>query len=52
MTADALASAKRLEAEMVAEGLNITFEFFTLLCVTRDTLGGWAKRGRCEQRIM
>ena len=48
MVADALASAKRLEAEMVAEGLNITFEFFTFLwviLVTRDKLGRWAERG-------
>lgn len=54
MMADAVASAKRLEAEMDAEGLDITFDFFTLLCVIQVTsykLGRWAEKGRCEQRI-
>jgi len=54
LMADVVASAKLLEAEMVVEGLDVTFDFFTLLCVIHMTctkLERWAEKRRYEQRI-
>ena len=45
LRAGAVASAKALETEMVAEGLDFTFDFFTLLSITYTILEGRRKRG-------
>jgi len=51
---DTMASAKLLESKMVVEGLDVTFEFFTLLCiivVVSNKLGRWAEKMKYQQRV-
>jgi hypothetical protein len=54
LMADVVASGKLLAAEMVAEGLDITFDFFSLLLVilvAGTKLGRRADNLKCQQRI-